>query len=71
MTNKTIIFSVFGQIEEVVARAMAEEGKCRLILPEHIPDSVAWRDGRRANCALVISRHNEREFDERVAKLRA
>ena len=32
------IFSVFGQIEEVVARAMVEEGKGRIIPTSEFPD---------------------------------
>lgn len=52
---KTEIFSVFGQIEGVVADAMAEEGKVTKIAQEHIPPTALFDDkGRKAHCALVM-----------------
>ena len=69
---KTEIFSVFGQIESVVADAMAAEGKVRKIEPDMIPASALYDDrGRKAHCALVMSRQESVEFDRRVAALYA
>jgi hypothetical protein len=70
--NKTKIVSIFGQIEGVVAHAMATEGKVHLISPNLIPPTALWDDaGQRASCALVFTPDAEREFDRRVAALRA
>ena len=72
MRRKTHIASIFGQIEGVVARAMAAEGKVTLISPEHIPPTALYNDaGLRASCALVFTPESEREFDARVARLRS
>jgi hypothetical protein len=69
---KTKIFSVFGQIESVVADAMATEGRAVRIQQSLIPPSVRWNDqGREAYCALVLTAEAEREFDKRVRDLRA
>lgn len=70
--NKTKICSIFGQIEGIVAHAMASEGKCKLISAEYIPPDELFNDeGERAFCALVFTPATEREFNRRVAVLRA
>lgn len=70
MRRKTNIVSIFGQIEGVVAHAMAAEGKAHLISPEYIPPTALWDERcRRANCALVLTPEAEREFDQRVRDL--
>lgn len=72
MKRKTRICSIFGQIEGVVAHAMAAEGKVWLISPKHIPPTALFdKHGNRACCALVFSPKAEREFDRRVSRLRA
>ena len=72
MRRKTDIVSIFGQIEGVVAHAMAAEGKVTLISPEYIPPTVLFNEqGLRANCALVLTPDAESEFDRRVKALRA
>jgi hypothetical protein len=72
MRRKTNIVSIFGQIEGVIAHAMAAEGKVHLISPKHIPPTVLFNDtGERASCALVLTPETEREFDDRVRRLRA
>jgi hypothetical protein len=72
MGKKTCIFSVFGQIESVVADAMAEEGLAHRIDRKHIPASVRWnKEGALAHCALVLTPEMELVFDERVRSLRA
>jgi hypothetical protein len=70
--NRTKICSIFGQIESVVADAMAEEGMVHKIERDMIPPSVKWDEtGRLAHCALVFDETSEREFDRRVRELRA
>ena len=68
----TKIISVFGQIEGVVADAMAEEGLVTRIEQRLIPPTVLFNDsGTMAHCALVLTEAQERMFDQRVAALRA
>lgn len=69
----TTIFSVFGQIEGVVADAMcAEQPSIHRIEFENIPPSVRYNDaGVSAHCALVMTPEQERDYDRRVADLRA
>lgn len=70
--KKNSICSIFGQIEGVVAHAMAAEGKVHLISPEHIPPTALYNErDERASCALVFTPETEREFNERVRNLRA
>jgi hypothetical protein len=70
--RSSTISSIFGQIEGVVANAMAAEGKVHLISPDMIPATALYNDqGDRAHCALVFTPEAEREFDRRVAALRA
>lgn len=69
---KTEIYSVFGQIEGVVADAMAAEGKAHKIERDMIPATALYDDkGRQAHCALVMNRQQSAEFDRRVAALYA
>jgi hypothetical protein len=72
MRRGTEIKTIYGQIEGVVANAMAVEGKVTLIGVQHLPPGHHFRDdGTPAVCALVFTPEAEREFDERVRKLRA
>jgi hypothetical protein len=72
MKRQTKICSIFGQIEGVVANAMAAEGRVKLISPDMIPPTARYNDkGERAHCALVFTPATEREFDRRVAELMA
>jgi hypothetical protein len=69
---KTSIYSIFGQIEGVIADAMAEEGLVTKIPKDRIPPTARWNDeGIEAHCALVFTEETRRLFDERVANLRA
>ncbi len=69
--EKSHIASIFGQIEGVVAHAMAAEGKVKLISPEFIPPTALYNvAGDRAFCALVFTPTSEREFERRVRDLR-
>jgi hypothetical protein len=70
--NKSNICSIFGQIEGVIADAMASEGKVHKIERDMIPVTARYDDkGQMAHCALVFTPATEREFDRRVAALRA
>lgn len=72
MRRKSEIKSIFGQINGVVAHAMAAEGKVTLFSPDMIPASALYDEhGERASCALVFTPEAEREFDRRVRALRA
>jgi len=71
------IFSIFGQIEEVVAQAMIDEGKAKRIERNTFPSA---RDcphlhtdalGRPAKFAVLMPRQRVREFEDRIAELRA
>lgn len=69
--GKTQIFSIFGQIEGVVADAMAEEGLCHRIPRELIPPTARFDEQNRvAHCALVMTPEIEAVFDRRVRELR-
>ncbi len=69
-------FSIFGQIEEVVATAMIAEGKGRLIPLEEFPPIEMCPEchynefDQKAKFAVMMSKHEEFEFDNRVALLR-
>lgn len=66
------IFSIFGQIEGVVADAMAQEGLVHKIERDHIPVSQRYNDkGDIAHCAIVMTPDIVRVFDRRVRDLRA
>ena len=73
MRNPTKIFSLYGQIEEVVARAMVEEGKLpRIINAADIPPTaLVNEDGRIARCAVIVPRCHEAEFENRIKELYA
>ena len=72
MAKKSTIFSVFGQVQGVVADAMVAEGKARKIEFADIPPSVAYDDSDRpAHCALIMSHEAEMEFNRRVRALLA
>lgn len=70
------IFSIFGQIEEVVARAMVSEGKGHIIPTEQFPDARlcpdVWTDehGRPAKFGVQFSARQVIEFYRRLEALR-
>lgn len=71
MKRKTEIYSIFGQIESVVADAMAEEGLVHRIERDMIPVSARFNEkGEVAHCAIVLSPELEIAFNKRVADLR-
>ena len=69
--KKTSIYSVFGQIDAVVAQAMVEEGKLNMIVRERIPLTALFNEkGEAAQFAVIVPSHHENEFNERCRKLR-
>lgn len=70
--NQTEIYSIFGQIEGVVAQEMVDEGKANKIEQRHIPPSQMFNDkDERAQFAIIIGREMIGEFEERIHNLRA
>ena len=66
------IFSIFGQIDAVVANAMIDEGKLVRIEPRLIPlTALVDRLGRQARFAVVVPQKFVREFHRRIDELRA
>lgn len=69
---KSQIFSVFGQIEAVVAEEMVKEGKFNRIEAADIPPTASVNDaGQRARFAVVVPNDHLSEFEDRIARLRA
>lgn len=73
MKRTTQIYSIFGQIDGVVAEAMASEGKVRRIERDMIPPTARFDEatGREALFAIVMSDEYLMEYNDRVNKLRA
>lgn len=72
MKNKTVVFSVFGQIESVIADMMVNEGLANRIEPYDVPATVRYDDnGKLCHCALIMSAQMEQVFNKRVKELRA
>lgn len=78
--RKSKIISVFGQIEEVVARQMMSEGKgLKLLYPtklmhdaEMLPENQRFNKlGQPVRIVVVVPGDLTREYDERIAELRA
>jgi hypothetical protein len=70
--KRTEIKTIYGQIEGVVAHEMATERKVNLIPLQHVPESHLINEhGLPAVCAVVFNPASEREFNKRVADLRA
>lgn len=71
MTKSSHIFSIFGQIESVVADAMIAEKKLTRISAQDIPPTAAFDDaGRRAVFAVVVPAKVAAEFERRITALR-
>lgn len=72
MAPRSRIFSIFGEIESVVAQQMIDQGRATYIAPDRIPDSERFNDfGTPARFAVVIPGNLVREFNTRIATLRA
>jgi hypothetical protein len=66
------IYSIFGQMDAVIARQMVDEGKARMIAPSEIPftASIDETTGARALFAILIPHKNMAEYERRVSDLR-
>jgi hypothetical protein len=73
----TQIYSIFGQIEEVVAQAMVDEGVATKIPYDHIPGSARYQrnpltgQDEQAKFAIVLPSNLVNVFEARIAALRA
>ena len=73
----TQIFSIFGQIEEVVAQAMIDEGVANKIPFAHIPAEARYQTNpltgqeETAKFAVVMPAALVNVFNARIAALRA
>jgi hypothetical protein len=71
-SNKTNVWSIFGQIDAVVAQMMVDEGKFNKIEGEDIPATAKFDElGRQAKFAVVVPAKHEAEFNKRVRDLAA
>jgi hypothetical protein len=72
MKRKTKIYSIFGQLDAVVAEAMASEGKIRRIEQDMIPPTALYdKQGRKAFFAIVMPDEYAGEFMNRLWALKA
>ena len=72
MHKKSEIYSIFGQIDGVVADAMATEGKVTKIEQEMIPPTALYDEkGRKAQFAIVLPTEYLGEYHKRVRDLYA
>lgn len=72
MKGKSEIYSIFGQVDAVIAQAMVDEGKASKIEQEMIPPTALYDDGgRKAAFAIVLPRVNLAEYERRVRDLNA
>ena len=67
---KTNIYSIFGQVEDVVAQAMVDEGKLTKIPYGEIPESVRRNEeGEDAKYAVIVPGPYSKEFEDRIKAL--
>ena len=76
MHNQQLIFSIFGDMDRVVAEAMITEGVCHKIEFDDIPLSARYSRGpdgidRAAFFAIAIPSNLVNTFEMRVRNLRA
>ena len=73
MANKCAeVFSIFGQIEAVVAESMIDEGKFNRIEATGIPSTALVNEhGQRAQFAVVVPSQYLGEFNRRISELLA
>jgi hypothetical protein len=77
--SKTEIFSIFGQMDAVVAQAMVDEGKATKIEKDLIPEEVRFTPVgepgdirlREAQFAIALPRAHLAEYERRVRDLYA
>ena len=72
MRSKSEIYSIFGQIDGVVAEAMVAEGKASKIEQRSIPPTALLDEqGRKAMFAIVLPREHLGEYERRLRDLYA
>jgi hypothetical protein len=75
--HKTVIFSIFGEIERFVALAMIAEGSANRIDAQDIPATARYNrnpitgEMEMAKFAIVIPGQLVESFERRIANLRA
>jgi len=70
--GETEVYSIFGQIDAVVAQQMVDEGKFNRIEPDTIPYTAMFDEaGRKAVFAVVVPRIYLSEFNKRIRDLAA
>jgi hypothetical protein len=70
MNRSTEVYSIFSQIDGVVATMMVEEGKATKIEQDMIPPTALYNEqGQKAQFAIVIPRLHLREYERRVRDL--
>jgi hypothetical protein len=66
------VYSIFGQIDSIVAQQMVDEGKLNKIEAAMIPHSAKFDEaGRQAFFAVIVPRAFAAEFDRRIRELAA
>ena len=72
MRKTSEIYSIFGQIDGVIAEAMVAEGKATKIEQKMIPPTALYDDrGRLAMFAIVLPTKYLGEYEDRVRNLAA
>ena len=72
MPKQTKIYSVFGQIDGVVAEMMVSEGKATKIEQDMIPVTALFDEqDRKAMFAIILPHTYLAEYEHRVRDLRA
>jgi hypothetical protein len=72
MRSKSEFYSIFGQIDGVVAEAMVAEGKATKIAQDMIPPTALFDEqGRKAMFAIVLPNEHLGEYERRVRDLLA
>jgi hypothetical protein len=76
MKKQTVIYSIYGQIEELVAQAMIDAGTANKIVFDDMPMSQRYSrgpDGKdmQAKFAIVLPSQLVNAFERRCAALRA
>jgi hypothetical protein len=68
--KQTLIWSIFGQIDEIVAREMVKEGKFNQVPGSSIPESQKTsEEGFKVRIAVIVPVKYVKEYEERVKLL--
>jgi hypothetical protein len=70
MAKKTLIWSIYGQIDEIVARQMVEEKKFGQVRYTDIPKSErVSAEGHKVRIAVIVPAKYVDEYEQRVKAL--